>query len=171
MIEQIKADIFTVEADAIIHQCNCFHTMGSGIAHFIRENFPEAYQADKQTKAGDLAKLGTFSFAKVNNPKYPNVKVIVNLYSQFDCSHDKRQTRYDAFADGLTQIRDKMRAKANGATRTIAIPWRMGSNRGGGSWLIIRAIIEDVFGQEKDFNVLICKNPAVTDTLQNKVSH
>ena len=171
MITDIKQDIFTVKCDALLHQCNCFHTMGSGIAAVIRQRFPEAYIADCETKRGDPEKLGTFSFASVRNREFPNVRVIVNLYSQFDFSGTVRCTRYDALMEGLTTLRDKMRAKANGALRTIAIPWRMGSNRGGGSWLIIRASIEDVFGQEKDFNVLICENPAVTDTLQNKVSH
>ena len=159
MIQDIKQDIFTVEADVIIHQANCFHTMGSGIAKVIRDNFPEAYLADKQTKCGDPAKLGNFSFALVKNDSYPKVKAIINLYSQFDFNTTSRNTRYDAMTDGLTQIRDKMRLKAKGKLRTIAIPWRIGSNRGGGDWRVVHAIIESVFGDEADFKVLICEPP------------
>ena len=170
MIQEVKADIFKVKSDVIVHQANCFHTMGSGIACFIRENFPEAYLADCQTKRGAPEKLGTFSFARVKNDAFPDVKVIVNLYSQFDFGREFRCTRYDAMVEGLTLLRDKLRAKAKGQRRTVAIPFRMGSNLGGGDWRVVRAIIESVFGDEPDFDVLICDNTALTDTLLNKAS-
>jgi O-acetyl-ADP-ribose deacetylase (regulator of RNase III) len=169
MIEHIKQDVFTVQADAIVHQANCFHAMGSGIAAFIRENFPEAYLADKQTTVGDPKKLGTFSFAMIKNDKFPEVKCIINLYGQFDVGAANRCTRYDALADGLTLVRDKMRAKANGKLRTIAIPYRIGSNRGGGDWNVVQAIITSIFGDEKDFKVLICE-PPTSEPLMNKAS-
>jgi O-acetyl-ADP-ribose deacetylase (regulator of RNase III) len=170
MIEHKKnQDIFKIKADAIVQQCNCFHTMGSGIAAFIRENFPEAYLADKATKLGDPAKMGTFSFAKVKNDAYPDVSFIVNLYSQFDCASDRRCTRYDALVDGLTLLRDRMRAKANGKLRTIAIPYRIGCNRGGGDWNIVLEIIASIFETEKDFKVLICE-PPTSKPIQNTVS-
>jgi O-acetyl-ADP-ribose deacetylase (regulator of RNase III) len=57
MIEHVKEDIFQVgklDIHAIIHQANCHCTMGSGIAKFIRERFPKAYEADCKTVKGDL---------------------------------------------------------------------------------------------------------------------
>lgn len=170
MIEHVKKDIFEVRADAIIHQANCMHTMGSGIARFVREQFPEAYQADLRTRKGDPTKLGTFSFAQVKNPAYPNVSAIINLYGQFDFSAEARHTRYDSLYDGFLLIREKMRLKAKGELRVLSVPFRLGCNRGGGDWRIVLAIIESVFADEKDFKVLICENPAVTEVLQNKVS-
>jgi len=169
MIEHIKKDIFAVKCDAIVHQANCFHTMGSGIARAIREKFPEAYEADKNTKYGDIKKLGQFSFAKVKDAASP-ARFIVNLYSQFNYSAEERCTRYDALCDGLFNLREQMRAKAKGALRTLAIPFRMGSNRGGGDWNVVLAVITSVFGEATDFKVLICENPALTEQLQNKVS-
>ena len=38
--------------DVIIHGCNCFCTMGAGIAASIRLEFPEALSADADTKKG-----------------------------------------------------------------------------------------------------------------------
>jgi O-acetyl-ADP-ribose deacetylase (regulator of RNase III) len=32
--------------DVVIHGCNCSCTMGAGIAKSIKDQFPEAYQAD-----------------------------------------------------------------------------------------------------------------------------
>ena len=54
------------EFDIIIHGCNCLHTMGAGIAKYIKQDFPEAFQADKKTKYADKQKLGTFSEAILN---------------------------------------------------------------------------------------------------------
>ena len=40
--------------------------MGAGIAKYIKQDFPEAFQADKKTKYADKQKLGTFSEAILN---------------------------------------------------------------------------------------------------------
>ena len=63
----------------IIHQSNCMHTMGSGIAKRIREKYPEAYSADMEAGAkGDSKRLGCYSVAHcLKEDKY-----IFNLYGQ-----------------------------------------------------------------------------------------
>ncbi|WP_284163496.1 macro domain-containing protein [Frigidibacter sp. SD6-1] len=53
------------EFDVIVHGCNCFHTMGAGIAKVIRTRFPEAYEADRSTEYGARSKLGTISSARI----------------------------------------------------------------------------------------------------------
>ena len=72
------------EFDLIIHGCNCYCTMGKGIAKTIKENFPSAYQADLATNKGDKTKLGSFSYAKVEVNR--KELVVVNTYTQYDCS-------------------------------------------------------------------------------------
>ena len=62
--------------DAIFHGCNCFHTMGSGIAKQIRVVFPEAYEADLATQHADVSKLGTVSIAGTGDGL-----AIVNCYT------------------------------------------------------------------------------------------
>jgi hypothetical protein len=51
--------------DVIIHGCNCLCAMGKGIALSIKQQFPEAYDADRRTERGARAKLGTISHADV----------------------------------------------------------------------------------------------------------
>ena len=67
-MKTIKGDLVKLaikgEFDLIIHGCNCFCTMGAGIAKTIKQKFPEAYEADLKTEKGDKAKLGTISWAK-----------------------------------------------------------------------------------------------------------
>lgn len=63
--------------NVIVQGCNCFCTMGSGIAREIRERYPEAYAADCTTVAGDYNKLGNYT---VMLGKQFN---IVNAYTQY----------------------------------------------------------------------------------------
>lgn len=37
---------------AIAHGCNCYKTMGAGIAKQIAERFPNVFEADKATMLG-----------------------------------------------------------------------------------------------------------------------
>lgn len=53
--------IFKSGAGHLIHGCNCFHTMGAGIARQIVREFPQALETDKMTAYGDPDKLGTLS--------------------------------------------------------------------------------------------------------------
>jgi len=53
------------EFDVIIHGCNCFCTMGGGIAKTIKNEFIEAFNADRKTIKGSKDKLGTCSFANI----------------------------------------------------------------------------------------------------------
>jgi len=81
MINRIKGDLLKLaeegEFDIIVHGCNCFTTMGSGIARQIREQYPDAFRADYVTQRGDIMKLGTFTSAKVGD------LLIVNAYTQY----------------------------------------------------------------------------------------
>lgn len=66
------------EFDIIVHGCNCFQVMGSGIAKEIRSRYPDAYQQDLNYGiAGDVNKLGNYT-ASVNG-KF----TIINAYTQY----------------------------------------------------------------------------------------
>jgi hypothetical protein len=175
MIEHVKEDIFEVkklDIHGIIHQANCHCTMGSGIAKFIREKFPAAYEADCKTKKGDLTKLGKTSIALLDATRPANLRVIFNLYGQGDFGTDKRYTSYDALETGFTGIRNwvrKWNCNYPDFIHRLAVPFRLGCNRAGGDWRIVRAILESVFEEDKNITLLICENPAL-EPIQNKVS-
>jgi len=69
MIKYITANLIELalkgEFDVVIHGCNCMCIMGKGMAKQIAIAFPEACKADKETKSGDVYKLGTYSFAYI----------------------------------------------------------------------------------------------------------
>ena len=80
--------------DIIVHGCNCFCTMGAGIAKVIKAAFPQAYEADLATPRGDRAKLGTCSFAEIERDGTP--LIVVNAYTQFDWRGSGPKVDYDA---------------------------------------------------------------------------
>jgi len=98
-VEVHNTSLFETEAPILIHGCNCFHTMGSGIAKTIRSIYPSVFQADLQTIKGHRAKLGAFSYYKVSDSL-----TVVNLYSQYTWWNKNDMFYNAAFEKGLTGI-------------------------------------------------------------------
>lgn len=154
MITEIVGNLLdTDKCDVIVHQANLFHTFGAGIAKAIREKFPEAFEADKNTNHGDINKLGRYSSSKITDTKGTTIKYIVNLYSQNGIGGKDRHTSYDCMVDGLKNLRDKLE---NGSAQRVVkgespfvlgIPFQMGCGFANGDWTIVRAIIESIFGK------------------------
>lgn len=92
LIKLAEAGVF----DIIVHGCNCFCTMGSGIARQIKEQYPSAYAADLDTVKGDYNKLGTYTFTYSDCDK-PDVSkfLIINAYTQYNFNSSGR--KHDLF--------------------------------------------------------------------------
>lgn len=138
ILAQVQGNLLEYKLDAFVHQCNCFHTMGAGLAKQVKEKYPELYAADvKHGRRGDRKRLGDFSWARL-----PDGKIGYNVYGQFGYGGPGRQTSYDALVDGLgkicTHAIDMQVAK-------IGFPRKMGSDLAGGAWGIVLAIIEEIF--------------------------
>lgn len=137
MINNIKGDLVKQAElfDVIVHGCNCFCAMNSGIAPQIKKKFPEAFEVDCNTKKGDREKLGTISFTHNTNP------VVVNAYTQYEFGTDKRNCDYNALRSCMQEIRIQFKGKK------IGMP-KIGAGLAGGDWNIIRKIIDEELGEE-----------------------
>lgn len=85
----------------IVHGCNCFCTMGSGIAKQIRELYPRAYESDRKTTSGDKTKLGSYTTALGDR------FIIINAYTQFGFNRGSSNSdvfEYDAFKSVLDKL-------------------------------------------------------------------
>ena len=133
----------------IAHGCNCFHTMGAGIARQIKERYPEAYQADKETSYGLKSKLGTFSYAKSGFIK------IANLYTQFNCG-GQRELNYEALYNCLVNLRDAINHGSNSNSYVLGLPFLIGCGLAGGDARIVKTM-HDVIFEEAKFEVIIVK--------------
>jgi O-acetyl-ADP-ribose deacetylase (regulator of RNase III) len=125
--------------DVIIHGCNCFNTMGAGIARQIAIECPEATIKDNYTKRGDKNKLGTFTEAEIE--RGPIKFVVVNAYTQYGCQVSKVNVDYEAIRHAFEKIKLKFTGKR------IGIPL-IGAGLAGGDWNIIAPIIDGIMEGE-----------------------
>lgn len=140
-MKTIKGDLLAMgknnEFDIIVHGCNCFCVMGSGIAAQVAQQFPDAKLADDETVRGDSGKLGSYTIGMHGR------LVIINAYTQFGTSKNGEDVfEYNAFQ----RILDKL-AYRFGKWR-IGFPM-IGMGLAGGDKERILAMLED-FSQKME---------------------
>lgn len=138
MLKHVKGNLLDLaeagEFDVIVQGCNCFNTMGGGIAREIRKRYPMAAAQDESTKKGDYTKLGNWTVGvdDLKDPKF----LIINAYTQYNMSTGEDVFEYVAFALILQKL-----VHAYGDKR-IGIPY-IGMGLAGGDKDIIIPMIED----------------------------
>ena len=160
MITNIDIDIFKQPCDAMVHQCNCFHIMGGGIAARVKAVYPEAYAVDLETKYADKEKLGTYSVVQGKK----DGKWIYNMYGQFGLDKS-RNTNYEAYYTGLYLVG---MSAFNKGLKSLSIPKNMGCTLGGGSWEICNVMIKEIFNIAclNTLDIFICNyDPNKTNNL------
>ena len=159
MISVIDGDLFDSKANFIVHQVNCLGVMGSGVARQVEEKFPhvgsEYRKYLRNCKKNNVDALGTVQYVPVEVWALPlvdtmkndnvidydnNYQYIVNLFGQSYIG-EGLQTDLKALKKALINIRDK----ALNLGATVAIPWKMSSNRGGANWENVYTIIKKTF--------------------------
>lgn len=164
MIKIIDGNLFDSKANFIVHQTNCIAVMGSGVAAQVAELYPhvekEYLRYCKHCKKNKIPLLGTVQYVPVDSwalimcDTMRNEKVeaydkeyqyIVNLFGQNECGMGVQQTDLTALKVGMMDIREK--AERIGAT--VAMPYKIGSYRGGANWNDVYKIIQDIFSKSK----------------------
>ena len=147
MIKEIKGNLFKSDTDIIVHGCNCWNTMGAGIALQVAKLYPEAYEVDLITKKGDENKLGTYT--KWTGKHFYSDKeiTIINAYTQFYANPKIKPLDYNALKKVMIKIKEDFKDKS------ISMP-KIGAGLAGGDWNKISEIINDVF-KEKEILIYI----------------
>lgn len=125
--------------DVILHGCNCFCTMGKGIALAVKNEFPAAYKADCATIKGDRSKLGSYSSVEIALDNHS--LTVVNAYTQYNYKGKAPKADYDAIRSVMTSI------KHNFSGKRIGYPL-IGAGLAGGDWNVIEAIICEELANE-----------------------
>lgn len=161
--KEIKGDLIQLalkgKFDVITHGCNCFCTMGSGIAPLMAKNFgADKFPLEADKFKGDFNKLGQIDFdvrmisaidGKVmtsieGSERYASGKgsiddhplVIVNSYSQYNYGQKfGPPLDYDALRLCLRKINHQFKGMK------IGLP-KIGCGLAGGDWLIVSKMIE-----------------------------
>lgn len=105
-ISYVRGDIAEMiknkEVDAVIHGCNCYHTMGAGIAKQLNDlTGGGLLEVDKTSPFGDINKLGKFTrYVHSNGVK------IYNLYSQFNYGTNGKEVlvHWDSVFNGICSV-------------------------------------------------------------------
>lgn len=126
--------------NVIVHGCNCFNEMGKGIACQIKDNYPEAYEADCKTKCGDKSKLGTYSVAIISDLNDQESTplcdlTVINAYTQYKYK-GRNNIDYNAVRDVFHKIAEDF------PNSRIGIP-KIGAGMAGGKWSLLQDIIMD----------------------------
>jgi len=79
------------EFDIVVQGCNCFCTMGGGIAREIRERYPMCAEIDRLTESGEYMKLGNWT--EFDQGTF----LILNAYTQYNMSQGTDVFEYTAF--------------------------------------------------------------------------
>lgn len=127
MIKNYTGNLFNTNADIIAHQVNCQGAMKSGVALQVRKGYPLAYASYKTlcsaVKPENL--LGQLQLVFCGN------KLIANLYGQLNYGYEgNKYTDVKALGKALQNLHDKAKEKSY----SIAIPYKMGCDRGGADW-------------------------------------
>jgi O-acetyl-ADP-ribose deacetylase (regulator of RNase III) len=134
MLEHTKGNLLDLaeagDFDIVVQGCNCFNTMGGGIAREIRERYPTAALVDSETLKGDYNKLGNYTTA------FTGKFLIVNAYTQYNMSRGEDVFEYLAFELILQKL-----IHAYGDKR-IGLPY-IGMGLAGGDKEIILDMIEE----------------------------
>ncbi|UUV46040.1 macro domain-containing protein [Bacillus phage vB_BanS-Thrax1] len=142
MIKIVNGDLMEASESIIAHQVNCMGVMGSGVAKCVRQSFPEAYTAYveyvanflKENTRNDL--LGRCHFVLTDR------KVIGNLFGQLTYGRDSTQyTKTMALYKALVDLRHF----AESYDLSVALPYRIGSDRGGADWTEVYKLIDKAF--------------------------
>jgi O-acetyl-ADP-ribose deacetylase (regulator of RNase III) len=132
-VKRVVGDIVKITRNnpgiVVVHGCNCYHTMGAGVAKELSRAFPMVLEADKESKYADPFKMGTYTSATT-----PNGTTIVNAYTQYDHGNGIH-VDYGSIRKAFKAIREEF------GDRPIYYP-KIGAGLGGGDWRIIKGIIE-----------------------------
>lgn len=103
MLKHVKGNLLDLaeagKFDVVVQGCNCFNTMGGGIAREIRERYPEVAKVDAKTKKGDYTKLGNWTehMAIARHREKQSYYTIINAYTQYNMSTGEDVFEYTAF--------------------------------------------------------------------------
>ena len=141
MVTVVKGDILDAKETIIAHQVNCQKRMNSGVAKAIREKYPVVFERYENTKPA--LGLVEFIYAGEDTGKH----YIANMYAQDRYGYDGKQyTDYEAFRHCCEQVAKECRLfKHMKKEVNVAMPYKIGSDRGGADWDKIMDILLEVF--------------------------
>lgn len=144
MYKEIEGDLIVLakqkQFDVIAHGCNCFCTMGAGIAPQMAKAFGcDTFPLEHKDYTGDINKLGQIDYKTYFHMNEDHRLTVVNAYTQYyyGSNHPDgvdKPLDYDALTLCLRKINHLFKGKH------IGLP-KIGCGLAGGNWNIVKNII------------------------------
>ena len=136
MVTVVKGNLLNASEKIIAHQVNCQKKMNSGVAKAIREKWPIVFEKYQKAES----QLGFVDFILIDN----HYNYVANMYAQDNYGYDGKQyTNYDAFRQCCKKIVEFCRNMT--IKYTVAMPYKIASDRGGADWDKIMDILLEEF--------------------------
>ncbi len=158
MIKQITANLldFPKGITHIAHSCNTLGKVwGAGLAKQIKNRYPSAFITEITTFGGSMNQLGNIFPTKLKDEKY-----IWNMYTQSFVSREVRAVNYESLYVCLEKLKVKLESGQFGEKPVLGLPFGLSCGLAGGSWLIVSAMIKELFHDSK-ISVNIVKLPEI----------
>lgn len=146
MIKIIDGDLLEAKEDVIGHQVNCQGKMGSGVADQIKKKWDVVYLSYTLYLKTIIDPLGDCEIVPVEENKW-----VANLYGQDNYGYDGKQYT-DVFK--LTCALKELKDLCKKHNKSVALPYKIGCDRGGANWDEVYQIIEEIFS---DYEVTLYK--------------
>lgn len=160
MIEIVTGDLLEAKEKYIAHQCNCLTENSAGTAKAIFDKYPHAntYARRVKSETGETTNIdvpGTIIILGDGQDQ----RYVINMYAQY---YPGRPKFPKSTLDG-TVIRQNyfykclLRIAKIPDLESVAFPWRIGCNLGGGDWEYYLGVLSN-FAQyvgEKDIKVRV----------------
>ncbi len=156
MPEIITGNLLEATEQYIAHQCNCISDYAAGLAGAIFEKFP---YSDCYSDRSHYDVPGTIQICGNGQDQ----RYVINMFAQYYPGHPKyltsrkdgtlaREAFFSLCLDEISQIQN---------LESIAFPWHIGCNLGGGTWvnyLNMLTIFENTV-KDSGVNVKIYRRP------------
>lgn len=154
MIEVITGNLFDTDAKFICHQVNCMGEDGSGVALQVKQRYPHVYEEYNKVSSPEM--LGKVQIVPVKSEYIGydcgSIAVpcteqwICNFFAQNNYGYDGKQyTSLDALEQCFRTMNYKIYEKNNNFGAKIAMPYKIGCDRGGANWEKVYAMMQEVF--------------------------
>lgn len=149
-IKYERGDMFETLDKCLVHGCNSYGVMGSGVAATWKKLYPQSFKEYAAFCAKANETVGRHKALGYNVVTEEAGKVLVCAITQESMGHDgKRYVSYDAIDSCFEKIANDPRIPNN-----ITIP-QIGAGLGGGDWRIIETILSRRLAETKNVTVWI----------------
>lgn len=144
-----NGNLLDAQTTVIGHQVNCQGVMGSGVAKQIRDKWPLIFSNYQVKCQSPISPLGDVLIVKVSDNQY-----IANIFGQYNYgTNGERYTSYDALDIAFSRLKYTM---VENNFKSLAIPYKMSSDRGGADWDVVLALLNSAF-KDTDITIEIWK--------------